>query len=99
MVQRLARGPFKAEIRVRFPLALPNKTRFDKQNSTKSYDLPAAQLSSGASLSCCHKKNPGTCKCRGGDNQVELRSKTMSRLVYGRRAAANKASPARPMPR
>ena len=24
MVQRLARGPFKAEIRVRFPLALPN---------------------------------------------------------------------------
>ena len=23
MVQRLARGPFKAEIRVRFPLALP----------------------------------------------------------------------------
>jgi hypothetical protein len=23
-VQRLARGPFKAEIRVRFPLALPN---------------------------------------------------------------------------
>ena len=24
MVQRLARGPFKAEIRVRFPLALPS---------------------------------------------------------------------------
>ena len=24
MVQRLARGPFKAEMRVRFPLALPN---------------------------------------------------------------------------
>ena len=24
MVQRLARGPFKAEIRVRFPLALPD---------------------------------------------------------------------------
>jgi hypothetical protein len=26
MVQRLARGPFKAEIRVRFPLALPSKS-------------------------------------------------------------------------
>src|SRR5580704_5374152 len=26
MVQRLARGPFKAEIRVRFPLALPNNS-------------------------------------------------------------------------
>ena len=26
MVQRLARGPFKAEIRVRFPLALPKIT-------------------------------------------------------------------------
>jgi hypothetical protein len=28
MVQRLARGPFKAEIRVRFPLALPNLGEF-----------------------------------------------------------------------
>ena len=28
MVQRLARGPFKAEIRVRFPLALPNLHSF-----------------------------------------------------------------------
>jgi hypothetical protein len=27
MVQRLARGPFKAEIRVRFPLALPSLPR------------------------------------------------------------------------
>lgn len=30
MVQRLARGPFKAEIRVRFPLALPD---FPKKDS------------------------------------------------------------------
>ena len=33
MVQRLARGPFKAEIRVRFPLALPRlKLRFAQQD-------------------------------------------------------------------
>src|SRR5438874_10040057 len=30
MVQRLARGPFKAEIRVRFPLALPKPQKTNK---------------------------------------------------------------------
>ena len=47
MVQRLARGPFKAEIRVRFPLALPivwkaNKT-LSTQGSLPKGALPAAQ--------------------------------------------------------
>src|ERR1019366_747912 len=30
MVQRLARGPFKAKMRVRFPLALPKLQNFNK---------------------------------------------------------------------
>jgi hypothetical protein len=36
MVQRLARGPFKAEIRVRFPLALPGF----RSLSARSADVP-----------------------------------------------------------
>ena len=35
MVQRLARGPFKAEIRVRFPLALPNLRFFGAYDSKR----------------------------------------------------------------
>ena len=34
MVQRLARGPFKAEIRVRFPLALPKLSDADEPRMT-----------------------------------------------------------------
>jgi uncharacterized membrane protein (DUF2068 family) len=43
MVQRLARGPFKAEIRVRFPLALPNKDpHFENQSRLETPTISTA---------------------------------------------------------
>ena len=40
MVQRLARSPFKAEIRVRFPLALPElRLRFPSTREDQHFNL------------------------------------------------------------
>ena len=36
MVQRLARGPFKAEIRVRFPLALPKPQKTTEDENPRA---------------------------------------------------------------
>jgi hypothetical protein len=48
MVQRLARGPFKAEIRVRFPLALPIFQEFTPASA--SFSIPIGPIVGGDAM-------------------------------------------------
>jgi hypothetical protein len=48
MVQRLARGPFKAEIRVRFPLALPIFQEFTP--ASVSFSIPIGPIVGGDAM-------------------------------------------------
>ena len=59
MVQRLARGPFKAEIRVRFPLALP------------AFEVPSARSHESAFLLITERSGSGENR-REGDSQIRV---------------------------
>ena len=56
MVQRLARGPFKAEIRVRFPLALPI---LDAKGTASHLPLSTLSCAAKLCLTCGVKEDQG----------------------------------------